>query len=115
MHVILLSIGARGVNCRRGSEVGTVNSDTRQLIVDVMDGNPGALTIIRKLMEFPTWYQLLHHLKSQGVVGGALWQVVKDNYGHDLERFVNDQLGQMRPERAQTLRTLKLNPSYRNN
>jgi hypothetical protein len=83
-----------------------VKSDIRQLVIDVMDGNPGAFTIIRQLMSLPTWYQLLHHLKAQGLVGSELWRVVKDDYGHDWRQFVQDQLDQMEPERAQTLRVL---------
>jgi hypothetical protein len=71
-----------------------------------MDGNLGAFTIIRQLMSLPTWYQLLHHLKTQGLVGSELWRVVKDEYGHDWRQFVQDQLDQMEPERAQTLRAL---------
>jgi hypothetical protein len=92
-----------------------VQSDTQQLIMDVMDGNPGAFTIIRELMKFPTWYQLLHHLKSQRVIGSALWQVVKDDYGHDVKRFVEDQLARMAPERARTLRSLGRDVSFRDN
>jgi hypothetical protein len=83
-----------------------MHSDTYELIKEVMDGNPGAYTIIHDLIAFPTWYQLLHHLKNQRIVGGELWRVVKDDYGHDLAQFVEDQLAQMPPERAHTLRAL---------
>jgi hypothetical protein len=40
------------------------------------------------------------------VVGSELWRVVKDDYGHNLAQFVEDQLAQMPPERAHTLRAL---------
>jgi hypothetical protein len=92
-----------------------MQSDAQQLIMEVMDGNPGAFTIIRELMTFPTWYQLLHHLKNQHVIGSALWQVVKDDYSHDVKRFVEDQLACMRPERARTLRSLGRDVSFRDN
>jgi hypothetical protein len=92
-----------------------VDDLTRQLILDVMDGNPGAFTIIRQLMSFAIWYQLLHHLKSQHLVGGELWRVVKDEYAHDYGRFVDDQLARMTPERAQTLRTLQQHTASRHN
>ena len=63
--------------------------------MDVMDGNPGALTIIQRLMYFTTWCPLLHHLKSQGLVGSALWQAVRDDYGEDWFGFASAQLLQM--------------------
>ncbi len=69
--------------------------NTEQLVMDVMDGNPGALTIIQRLMYFSTWHPLLHHLKSQGLVGSALWRVVHDDYQEDWCRFATAQLSQM--------------------
>ena len=64
--------------------------------MEVMDGNPGALLIIRRLMYFAPWQLLLHHLKGQGLTGSRLWQVVKDDYGHVWTQFAHDQLTQMR-------------------
>jgi hypothetical protein len=63
--------------------------------MDVMDGNPGAFVVIRRLMYFTMWYQLLGHLKAQGLIGSRLWQVVKDDYAHNWTQFVADQLVQM--------------------
>jgi hypothetical protein len=48
-----------------------MDSETRHLLTDVMAVNPGAFTIIRALMALPTWHQLLHHCKDQGLVGSA--------------------------------------------
>ena len=87
-----------------------MDNGTQQLILDVIDGNPGAFTIIRQLMAFAIWYQLLHYLKSQHLVGSELWRVVKDEYAHDYGRFVDDQLARMSPERAQTLYALQHYP-----
>jgi hypothetical protein len=36
-----------------------MDPQTRQLVLDVMDGNPGALLIIRRLMYFTLCYLLL--------------------------------------------------------
>lgn len=72
-----------------------VDHDTQQLVMDVMDGNPGALTIIQRLMYFSTWHPLLHHLKNQGLTGSALWRVVRDEYQEDWRRFASAQLMQM--------------------
>jgi hypothetical protein len=84
---------------------------THELIIDVMDGNPGAFTIIRSLMAYPTWLQLLVHLKQNDLVGSELWRIVKDEYGHNIVRFIDDQLDAMSPERASTLRALTLQKS----
>lgn len=92
-----------------------MDQTTFQLILDVMDGNPGALTIIRNLMSCTIWYQLLHFLRSQRLVGSELWRVVKDEYAHDYGRFVDDQLAQMPPERTQTLRTLRHHATFPSN
>ena len=92
-----------------------MDNDTRQLIIDVMDGNPGALTIIRQLMTFATWHQILHHLKGQGLVGGELWRVVNDDFQHDYQGFVNMLLSRMTPQRAQALRALGHERSSRSN
>ena len=92
-----------------------MDDGTQQLILDVIDGNPGAFTIIRHLMAFAIWYQLLHYLKSQRLVGSELWRIVKDEYTHDYGRFVDDQLARMSPERAQTLHTLQHYPLSRQN
>lgn len=91
-----------------------MNHEIRELVTDVMDGNPGAYTIIRKLMILPTWYQLLCHLRNSGYIGSELWRVVKDDYDHNWAQFVKDQLAQMPPERADTLRTLtfRRDPHY---
>ncbi len=83
-----------------------MDSDTKELIMDVMAGNPGAFTIIRDLMVYPTWLQLLAHLKHNDLVGSELWRIVKDEYNHDIPQFIDDQLQAMPPERAHTLRAL---------
>ena len=91
-----------------------MDSDTKELIMDVMAGNPGAFTIIRDLMVYPTWLQLLAHLKHNDLVGTELWRIVKDEYNHNIAQFINDQLQAMTPERARALRalTLQRSPTY---
>lgn len=106
---------ATGIFQDPGNGEQTVDNDTRQLIMDVMNGNPGAFTIIRELMAFPTWFQLLYYLKDEGLIGSELWRIVKDEYNHDYKRFVDDQLARMTPERAQTLRALGQHTSPRHN
>ena len=92
-----------------------MDTDTQQLIIDVMDGNPGAFTIIKELMTFPTWFQFFHHLKARGLIGSELWRVVNDIYNHDYRRFVDDQLAEMPPPQAETLRAIGQQTSSRHN
>lgn len=92
-----------------------MNNETRQLIMDVMDGNPGAFVVIRRLMYFTMWYPLLCHLKERGLVGSRLWQVVKDEYGHNWTQFVTDQLAQMGYERGPGGQALGLFVSFHPN
>ena len=92
-----------------------MDSDTQQLIMYVIDGNPGAFTIIKELMTFPTWFQFLHHLKAQRLIGSELWRVVNDIYSHDYRRFVEDQLADMPPAQAETLRALGRQKPSRHN
>ncbi|ETW94076.1 MAG: hypothetical protein ETSY1_36420 [Candidatus Entotheonella factor] len=72
-----------------------MDRETQQLVMDVMDGNPGALMIIQRLMYFSTWGRLLSHLKMQGLIGSKLWRVVQDDYAEDWCRFGQVQLAQM--------------------
>jgi hypothetical protein len=72
-----------------------MDQETQQLVIDVMDGNPGALVIIQRLMYFSTWCSLLHHLKMRGLTGSELWRVVQDDYAEDWCRFGQVQLTEM--------------------
>jgi hypothetical protein len=85
-------------------------SNPQQLILDVMDGNPGALTIIDRLMAFPRWSQLLQHLRNCGLIGSTLWQVVQDEYGQDWLQFARDQQAQL--ELSTALHGVQQLPSY---
>ncbi|PON15124.1 hypothetical protein C2W62_25515 [Candidatus Entotheonella serta] len=80
-----------------------------------MDGNPGALLIIRRLMYFAPWHLLLHHLKGQGLTGSRLWQVVKDDYGHVWTQFAHDQLAQMQQEQGKEMEVAEQSATYRYN
>lgn len=72
-----------------------MDQETQQLVMDVMDGNPGALIIIQRLRYFSTWGLLLYHLKMQGLIGSKLWRVVQDDYAEDWCRFGQVQLAEM--------------------
>lgn len=72
-----------------------MDMEVRQLLLDVMDNNPGACIIVGKLLSYDAWYPLLCHLKKQGLVGSRLWCVMKDEYGHDWAQFAQIQLAQI--------------------
>lgn len=80
-----------------------------------MDGNPGALLIIRRLMYFAPWHLLLHHLKAQGLTGSRLWQVVKDDYAHVWTQFAHDQLFKMHQVEGDAKETTGLPVAHRYN
>ena len=61
---------------------------TEQLILDVIDGNPGACVIVYQILSSPVWRSILHALKAKHVVGSRLWQVVHDDYNDDWQSFV---------------------------
>ncbi len=83
--------------------------------MEVVDGNPGALLIIRRLMYFASWHLLLHQLKGQGLTGSRLWQVVKDDYSHVWTQFAHDQLAQMRRGEGKGMHVAGLPVAYRYN
>jgi hypothetical protein len=105
---------AQGLAFEKNGE-NRVNNETRQLIMDVMGGNPGAFVVIRRVMYFTMWYALLCHLKERGLVGSRLWQVVKDEYGHNWTQFVTDQLAQMGYERDSGAQALGSSGSFHPN
>ena len=89
-----------------------MDRETTQLVMDVMDGNPGALSVIQQLMMFRTlWHPMLHHLKSQGVIGSELWRQVRDDYAADWRRFGYAQMAQMGLE-AITTTSLAVAPEW---
>ena len=72
-----------------------MNLDIEELMLTVIDGNPGAMTIIKRLMCLPTWPSLLYYLADQGLIGSRLWTVVKEEYDNNCTWFAQNQLLQM--------------------
>lgn len=92
-----------------------MDREAQKLVLDVMAGNPGAFTIILILMQYPTWPQILFHLKCHGIIGTELWRMVKDENDDNVAQFMAKQLAQMKPRRARTLRALaRQSPSMYN-
>lgn len=57
------------------------------LIKEVAQGNPGALTVIRELQWFSRWEKMLRFFSETRLTGGKLWAKVADEYHHDFHAF----------------------------
>ena len=66
----------------------TWNQENEQLALDVIDGNPGACTIVYLILSSPLWRLILQKLKSKNLIGSELWRIVHDKYHDDCGRFV---------------------------
>lgn len=61
--------------------------DTLKLIYEVSQGNPGALTVIKRLEWYSKWFEMLRWFKKHNVVGGEIWAKYKDEYHQDIDKF----------------------------
>ena len=64
------------------------DEEGEQMALSVIDGNPGACTVVCLLLSSPLWRSILQVLKSQDLIGSELWRVVHDEYHDDCGRFV---------------------------
>jgi hypothetical protein len=65
-----------------------MDKEIEQMALEVIDGNPGACTIVCLLLSSPLWRHILQALKSQNIIGSKLWRVVHDDYADDWGLFV---------------------------
>lgn len=65
-----------------------MDKEIEQMALEVIDGNPGACTIVCLLLSSPLWRPILQALKSQNIIGSKLWRVVHDDYADDWGLFV---------------------------
>lgn len=54
------------------------------LAVEVADGNPGAITVIKELQWFTHWDEILKYCKKSGLTGSHLWMKYKDVFHQDI-------------------------------
>lgn len=59
----------------------------KNLVKDVCQNNPGALTVITRLQWFNKWEKMLEYFKDTEIVGGALWAKYKDEFHEDIYAF----------------------------
>lgn len=63
------------------------DEETKKLVMRVADGNPGALTVIKELLWFTKWHEMIRCLEEINLTGSELWRTVKDEYGGDSMAF----------------------------
>ena len=71
-----------------------IPKDTENLILDVAKGNPGAITVIKGLMYFTKWHEMMKWCQSN-LSGSNLWEKYKDTYHCDvlsLGKWIETQL-----------------------
>lgn len=57
---------------------------TKDLVLQVADGNPGALEVTRGLQWYTKWLQMMVWLANKGIVGAKLWEKYKDEHNQDI-------------------------------
>jgi hypothetical protein len=65
-----------------------LDKESERMVLEVMDGNPGACTIVCLILSSPLWHPILQALKTQDIVGSELWRVVHDEYQDNWGQFV---------------------------
>jgi hypothetical protein len=57
---------------------------SKELVLKVAAGNPGALEVTRQLQWFTKWLEILCWLANHGKVGSKLWELYKDEHNQDI-------------------------------
>jgi len=73
-------------------DIKTMDKQSEQMVLEVVDGNPGACAIVCLMLSSPLWYPILQALIAQNLVGSELWRVVHDDYDGDWNKFVHSLL-----------------------
>ena len=60
-----------------------IDNETMKLITSVAQGNPGAMIVIRELMWFSKWFQMMCWADEAGLTGSKLWEKYKDEFHQD--------------------------------
>lgn len=65
------------------SRKGDIVGEMAEMIHAVAEGNPGAMTVIRELMYFSKWSQMMYWCRATGFVGPKIWEKYKDEFHQD--------------------------------
>lgn len=73
---------------------GVWTEDTKNLVIEVSQGNPGALRVIDELLWFSDWYKMMTWCKENDLCVPNLWIKYKDEFHCDsfkLGNWINKQ------------------------
>ena len=59
-------------------------ASVKDIVLDMSDGNPGAMRVLLKMMELPNWEKPLLWMKKNGYVSDKIWMLYKDDHKEDL-------------------------------
>lgn len=67
----------------------TANSSVADVVMELGDGNIGAITVCGEMLKRPDGFGLLYllHADDMGLRGPAIWIGYKDHCGEDIEKF----------------------------
>lgn len=71
-------------------------TELEQLVLDVARNNPGAITVIKELLWFTKWFDMMNWCKDN-LNGSALWEKYKDEFHYDstkLGYWIQDKMSQ---------------------
>lgn len=61
------------------------SEERRELVHGLAQGNPGAMSVIVRMLRRPDGESLLAKLVDRGLKGPGVWMLFKDEHGEDLE------------------------------
>ena len=67
---------------------------SNRLILEVAKGNVGALRVIKELMYFSKWFEMMQWCASN-LSGASLWKKYKDDFHYDIMKlggFIQDEI-----------------------
>ncbi len=61
--------------------------DPIEVALEVAQGNPGAIQVIKELQWFNHWYEMMCYCLKNKIVGPELWILYKDKYHKDIMKL----------------------------
>ena len=69
--------------------------ESKDIVLKVAAGNPGALEVTQRLQWFSKWLLILYWLERNDFVGARLWELYKDKFksnAQDLGKWVSHEM-----------------------
>lgn len=60
-----------------------MSSDLRERIIELSEGNPGALRVLTELLWFTRAHMIFNWLEAHGYTGEKIWMLYKDEWEMD--------------------------------